>query len=108
MSIVDEEKQVILTSPNMVPQAKGIEKTVEEIIVTLDLSEVIDRTKSSRFLIKATVSVDNQSYSYAGVHNTSELDTSGMLSIGIVYVLGPLISPKVSTTASIFYLVEPV
>ena len=108
MSFGEEVKQVILTSPKMIPQAKGMEKTVEEIIVTLDLSKAIDRTKSNRFLIKATVSVDNQSYSYAGVHNISELDNSGMLSIGRVYVLGPLISPKVSTSAYIYYLIDPV
>jgi len=106
MSIVEEIREVILTDPNMIKQLKGVNKIIDSVLIALDVSKVIDKTVSERFLIQVDVMLDGNSYTITGIHSMSEIDERGLITVGRLYVLGPLQSQEPVYRATIRYLVD--
>lgn len=78
--------QLIENNPTFRPQAPGLGKEISDLYLILDFSENI--FQKDRFILQIYFEFEGQSYKYARIFNTHQIDEKGLLDIGDIFVLG--------------------
>lgn len=78
--------QLIGNNPKFLSQAPGLGKEVSDLYLILDFSGSTFQT--NKFILQINFEFEGQSYKYARIYTTSDIDEKGLLEIGDIYTLG--------------------